>query len=154
VLEAIEGWTVAVFLRQSFVAYPLLNALHVFGIAFLIGGIVLADLRLLGRLQALPAAAVTAVLVPTAATGLGLALVTGTLLFTVQAIDYAANPAFLAKLGIIALGLLNLARVHASGGLGSFRATGAADPPLRRAALVSLVTWPLVVIAGRFIGFL
>ncbi len=153
-LEAIEALPLAAFLRRSFLAYPLVNAAHVFGIAFLVGAIVLADLRLLGRLRALPPEAVTRVLVPTAALGLAVALASGGLLFSVQAMDYAANPAFLAKLALVALALANLAWVHATGALSPFRTTGSVSPALRRAAWVSLTAWPLVVIAGRFIGYL
>lgn len=153
-LEAIEALPVAVHLRRSFVAYPLVNAAHVFGIAFLVASIVLADLRLLGRLRTLPPEAVTRVLVPTAGLGLALALGSGVLLFAVQAVDYAANPAFLAKLAVLALGLANLGWVHATGALRPFRDTGTASPALRRAALVSLTAWPTVLVAGRFVGYL
>ena len=153
-LEAIEALPVAAYLRRSFVAYPLVNAAHVFGIAFLVGSIVLADLRLLGRLRALSPEAVTRVLVPTAACGLALSLLSGVLLFAVQAVDYAANPAFLAKLAVLALGLANLSWVHATGALTAFRASGNASPGLRRAALVSLTAWPTVLVAGRFTGYL
>ncbi|MGO8141047.1 DUF2214 domain-containing protein, partial [Rhizobium leguminosarum] len=47
-----------------------------------------------------------------AGVGLSAAIVTGVCLFSVRAVEYSGNPAFLAKLCLIALGLLNLSIVH------------------------------------------
>jgi hypothetical protein len=154
VLEALEATAPAAFLRTSLYVYPLVNALHVFGIALLVGPILLADLRLLGRLQALSRAAVASVLLPTAALGFALAALSGAAMFTVQASDYALNPAFRAKLMLLALALANVAVLHGSAAVARFARTGEASAGLRTGALVSLVTWPLVLLAGRIVGYL
>lgn len=150
-LQALEASTLAQALRRSAVLYPLVNAAHVLGIGLLLGAIATLDLRLLGAFRGAPLPVLGPPLVRVAAAGLGLALATGLLLFSVRPVEYAANPAFLAKLGFILLGLLNVlalrrrwARALAGGGIG---------PALRLAALVSLLAWLGALLAGRWIAF-
>jgi hypothetical protein len=154
VLEALAGWPVAAALRGSVVLYPLVNAAHILGIGLLIGAIVTLDLRLLGAFRAVPLAAVAPMLVRVAGSGLALAAVTGFLLFTTRPLTYAENPAFLLKLGLIGLGLINIATLRRHAGWRALLAGGAPSFLVRAAALASLLTWTAAVLAGRWIGFL
>ena len=94
-LNAIAQSEPAVMLRASFWLYPLVNAAHIFGVALLIGAIVPLDLRLIrkGSIRTL-----AAVLVPTAATGLAIAALSGAMLFIVKPVAYAGSDLFLAKI--------------------------------------------------------
>ena len=89
-----------------------------------------------------------------AAWGLALALITGAWLFSVRPHDYAANPALPIKLGLLALALANVAWQHRSRGWA--RLQGGQAPPMavRLRAALSLLLWVLVLLAGRWIGFL
>jgi hypothetical protein len=88
-----------------------------------------------------------------ASLGLALALLTGFWLFTVQPKAYAANPAFLAKLGLLALALVNIGLQH---GGSAFRAALRGDgisASVRVLAGLSVLLWLAVLVAGRWIGF-
>jgi hypothetical protein len=74
------------------------------------------------------------------------AVVTGSLLFSVQPSDYASNPAFRVKLALVAAAIAN-AVLHT---LMADRLWSALRKGL---ATLSLVLWVLVLVAGRFIGF-
>jgi len=144
----------AVALRRSALLYIAVNAAHILSIALLIGTILPLDLRLVGWFPSVPLAVIGPFLSAAAATGLALAIVTGTLLFSVRPAEYAENPAFLAKLSIIALGIVNAALVHAGRGWRKALADEIAPSRIRIAAGISAVAWITSLLAGRWIGFL
>lgn len=143
-LLAVEQSAIAGALRTSFVVYPLVNAGHIMAIGVTFATVMLIDLRVLGLFAGVP---LERVLRPVALTAFGFAVASGLALFSVQARDYAANPAFLAKLALIAVAGANLA---------AFRLVGAGRStlPQRLSAALSLALWTGAVVAGRFIGFL
>lgn len=153
-LEPLAATPVARLLIMSSTAYLLVNAAHILSIGMLFGAILALDLRLLGLARAVPLPLIAPYLSRLAGTGLALAIVTGLCLFSVRPVEYAANPAFLWKLGLIGLGLLNVLTVHYSSGWTAVLGSGSPPPSLRIAAAVSLATWTSAVIAGRWIGFL
>ncbi len=130
------------------------NAAHILAIGLLIGAILPLDLKLAGFFRKLPVEIVGPFLSRTAGVGLAAAILTGFCLFSVRAVEYAANPAFLAKLGLIALGLLNLSIVHLGRGWKTAVSSGIVRPGLRFSAVLSAAIWIAAVIAGRWIGFL
>ena len=88
-------------------SYPLVNTAHILGVALLIGSVVPLDLRLLGLWGSIPLAPLWAVLTRTAAIGLGLAIIFGTLLFITRATEYAGSNIFIAKMILVLLGTAN-----------------------------------------------
>jgi len=153
-LQALHAWPVSEFFRRSFYAYPLLNAAHIFALTMLIGGILPADLRMLGLFSKLPAAPFLKLMTRISATGLALAILTGFLLFSVQPHEYAANPAFLTKISLVALGAANAAAIRLSSGWRDAAASGVIRPGLRFGAVISLTVWLAALVAGRWIAFL
>ena len=144
---AVQASEVAVLLRQSRWTYPAVNALHVLGVALLVGAIAPMDLRLIGVWRGdVPLRTVVRLLRPVAAFGAALAVATGTLLFAVQATDYVALPLFFAKIGLVALGL-----VHALMNPGIVEASRGRQ---RRAGALSLAIWVVVLAFGRLLGYL
>jgi hypothetical protein len=101
-LQALSAWPVAAYLRESTVAYATLNAAHIFSIGLLIGSIATLDMRVLGLFRGVPLDALAAPLSRVATLGVAMALATGFLLFSVRPIAYANNPAFLAKISLVA----------------------------------------------------
>lgn len=85
---------------------------------------------------------------------MALALVTGSLLFIVKPAEYLANPAFLAKLGLLALALANVARIHLGAGWRRAVTGRGVTPTLRLSAAASMLLWLGALVAGRWIGFL
>ncbi|MDO9521313.1 MAG: hypothetical protein Q7L19_13965 [Pseudohongiella sp.] len=81
--QSLSQWPVASFLRQSALAYPLLNALHILSIGLIVGAITTLDLRLLGVFRETPVIMLARPLVRVAKTGVVLTLLSGFLLFSV-----------------------------------------------------------------------
>lgn len=136
-------------IRISPVLYPLLNGAHIIGFALLFGAVAAFDLRVVGVFKGLPWQVLEGPLLKVARTGFALAVATGSVLFAVRATHYAANPAFLLKLGLLVLALGNAV---------AFRRTARLRPDgsrsLRLLAGMSLLLWVMVLLAGRWIGFL
>ncbi len=152
-LEALEATVLATWLRHSTIAYPVVSAAHITAVGAVFATALLMDLRLLGALRRLPADVVVETLAPAAAWAVAAAVATGALLFSVSATEYVANPAFRLKAAAFTLALGNVAVVRLTRGWARFRRRGEITPALAGHALVSLVSWTAVLLAGRFVGF-
>jgi hypothetical protein len=153
----VEQSALGEFMRTSSLwTYPIVNLLHVFGIAALFGSALVIDLRFLGLWRRVPLRAVTDVGLPIAVSGLFLALTTGPALLATQATEYIGNPFLLIKFAAIAVGLANAAAVRASP---AWRVRGKRDllPGERRHLAivggVSLASWVAAIAAGRLIAY-
>lgn len=136
-------------LRESTYAFPLVNALHIIGIALLFGTIVALDLRLLGwRRDAGPVEAYARLLVPVAVGGLLLAIPAGLLMFATDARAYAASPLFQAKIILVSLGIGNAIWLRATERRGSASPSRAAF-----AAAASIPLWLGAIVLGRMVGY-
>jgi hypothetical protein len=153
-LQALHDWPVAALIRRSLYVYPIVNATHIFSLTLLIGGILPADLRMLGLFRAIPAGAYLRLMTAFSATGLALGIASGFLLFSVQPLEYAYNPAFLAKISLVALGTANALVVRFSGAWRLAIETGVVSPGLKLAAMLSIAIWISALLAGRWIAFL
>ncbi|MBR0644999.1 DUF2214 domain-containing protein [Plastoroseomonas hellenica] len=153
-LQALSDWPVAAALRRSGIAYPLVNAAHILSIGLLVGAIATLDLRILGMFRASALAELAMPLRRVAACGVASAAVTGFLLFSTRPLTYIENPAFLIKLGLVGLGVLNAILLGCNRHWPPARAGAPIHWSLRLSAAVSLLVWVGAVIAGRWIGFL
>lgn len=153
VWEGLAQWPGARWLQGSGTAYLVVNAAHILGIGLLLGAILPLDLRLAGIIRGAPVAVLAPFLSRAAACGLALALLTGAWLFTVRPAEYAANPAFWAKAGLLVLALGNIALQHRGAGWRTALAGGRIAPRVRLLALASSGLWLCVLLAGRWIGF-
>ena len=150
VLGALENLPFITALRESWLAYPVVNALHIVGVALLFGAIVPLDLRLAGwRRETAPVDRLSRLLLPVAMFGFLLAASAGLLLFATDARAYAASPLFQAKMALIAMALVNALALRAI----DWRSP---KPRGRRVALAgaaSLVLWLAVIVLGRLVGY-
>lgn len=163
ILEGLERSALSVGLRASEWVYPLVNTLHILGIALLIGPILILDWRLLRQRAALAVqdsasarvrvSTLAAVLLPAARGGFALAVLTGLLLFISRPLDYAFHALFQLKLGFVALALLNILWLHRSGAWGLALAQERPGGRVRLACAVSLVCWLLALSLGRLVGY-
>ena len=148
----LQSWSVARFLRESLWAYPAMSTLHLLGIALLLGGIAVVDARLLGFAGRVPVADVARAAWPFSVAGLMLAVGTGPLLFVVQPAEYLVNRAFFWKLLLLCAALVNVALFHSSFA-GVLRGARPVVPGVRVQAVLSLLLWLGVLLAGRMIAF-
>jgi hypothetical protein len=151
---ALEHSALAQAIRESVWIYPSLNLAHVLAMAMLVGAIWVFDLKVLGLGRGIDIRSLTRLALPLAATGITVALPTGFMLFIAEATAYIQNPVFLAKLGFIGAGLINVASAH----LGPYRRlvvwTATAPPRAARFnALLSLSLWLGAAASGRLIAY-
>ena len=153
ILAWVEGSTAAEALRASGTLYMLVNAAHILGIGLIVGAILPLDMLLLGVVRGVPIAVVGPFLSRAAAAGVALAVVTGPLLWSVRAREYLENPAFVYKLALIAMALLNVAAQHAGRGWGAAIRGEAVPLHSRVLAAASALLWLAALLAGRWIAF-
>jgi hypothetical protein len=144
----------AAFFRDSTIAYATLNAIHIFSIALIVGSIVTLDLRILGLFRGFSVATLAPPLTRVAVTGIYCAMVSGFLLFSVRPLAYVVNPAFLAKITLVTLGVINALALRSTRAW-QFALDGEpVSDSVRAAALRSILIWAGAILAGRWIGFL
>lgn len=154
--SALEAWPLAAHIGESW-WFPLLESLHVLTAAFVVGSILMVDLRLLGLATRDERVSLIGreVLGWTWAAFV-LALFTGAGMFITRASYYAANVAFQIKVGLLVLAALNVLAFHFITARSIERWDAAPRPPstVRLAGGCSLLLWIAVVLAGRWIGHL
>lgn len=128
-------------------AFPLLEVVHIFGIALLVGNLVLLELRVFGLGGTLPLPALARLAQGVALAGFGLVATSGLLMFAGQPAELIANRAFVLKMGLVSLAGLNAGLFHARGGLQRL------DTVARAQTLLSLGLWFGVMICGRWIAY-
>jgi len=134
----------AEFIKQSWL-FPVIQSVHLIGLTLLVGTICLADLRILGvGARGRPAAEVASSLASWTSAGLLTVLVTGPLMFASDLTRYLVNPAFVVKMVLLAIAFVAHLTLHRSAIINSKRQ--------KLAAVLSLVLWSSVVLAGRAIA--
>ena len=128
-------------------AYPALEALHIAGIALLLGSLVVFELRVWGRGVALPADPLARLALPVTVAGFALAAASGLVMFSAQASELLVNRAFVWKMLLLMLAGLNATLFHARGSLEKL------DRFARVQTLLSTSLWLAVIIAGRWIAY-
>jgi hypothetical protein len=128
-------------------AYPLLEALHIVGIAMLLGSLLLVELRVWGFGAGVPTLPLARLALPLTLAGFALAATTGSLMFASQPGDLIANRVFVIKMGLVMLAGLNAASFHARGGLQR------SDRMARAQTLLSVGIWLAVIFCGRWIAY-
>jgi uncharacterized membrane protein len=136
--------------------FPFFETLHVFALVTVLGTIAIVDWRLIGfadRQYSLVTLSRQAL--PWTWAGFALAVVSGVLLFVGQVGEYITNPAFLIKMGLLALAGLNMLAFHfiAWKTVGAWDREALPPPAARLAGALSLVFWIGVIVAGRWIAF-
>lgn len=143
-LSALEFSELGKAARGSVWLYPIANHLHVLGAALLVGSILVYDLIVLRRHHEL-AARISGTALGVAVIGLLALLCTGPILLAPEATSLGRNPAFQVKMGLILIGMLNVAVYY-----GLRRRCGAE----RLQAAISAAVWVAVLLCGRLIAYL
>ncbi|MBX3610233.1 MAG: hypothetical protein KF871_10075 [Hydrogenophaga sp.] len=129
-------------------AYPMLEVVHIVGIALLLGNLILLEMRVWGVGASIAVAPLARMALGLVGAGFVLCAVSGLLMFGTMAEELIANRLFLFKLLLIALAAGNAVWFHARGSLERL------DAMARVLALASTVLWLLVLTCGRWLGYL
>ena len=147
-LRSLEATGVATAIRENDFLFPWVESFHVLAITLVVGSIAIVDLRLLGfasRDRAI--ARIASEVLPCTWAAFGVAAISGALLFSSNALTYAHNSYFQAKLAFLVLAGVNMAVFHLLVG------HHADSRGARVAGGVSLALWICVVACGRWTGF-
>ena len=139
-------------IRDSRWLFPVIEAVHLLGLAMMGGFVLLVDMRLMGlSMPRQPVAALAREIQPWLIGTLSVMLITGLLLYTSEPLKLYYNPAFWMKMSFLTSAIVYTFTVR--------RAVLAADEtrvgPVwgKLVALVSIALWAGVGVGGRAIGF-
>jgi hypothetical protein len=133
-----------------------LEATHVVTLTVFAGSILFVDLRLLGfALPNTPISRINRSLLPLTVGGFAVLVITGTLVFFGKPFEYYHNFAFRLKLMFLLLAAINIFAFHVRVQADQAAWDEAPRPPakVRRAAALSLLSWVLVIGAGRGMAY-
>jgi hypothetical protein len=144
-------WVAAAINRSEWL-FPVIESIHITGLAVLIGTIAIVDFRLLGLvLPNQPVSSLAAGLRPFTLTGVCIMLTTGPLMLSAEPERGYGNPAFSFKMSFLMLALVTHFTIHRWATMAD-RASGLSWGK-RLAACLSLFLWTGVVAGGRAIAF-
>jgi hypothetical protein len=154
ILEWLEATALADAVRTIPWLYPALESAHYIGIACLVGGIMLIDLRLLGVARKLRIDLMITLL-PWVWIGFTINAITGGIIFVYGATGFGTNPPFILKMSLIVIAGINalVFEIMARKGRSTWVALGAAPPSVKAIATMSLILWVSVVTAGRWMAY-
>ncbi|MFT4114910.1 DUF6644 family protein [Silvibacterium sp.] len=143
-------------IRESDYAFSIIESVHVLSITLLVGSISVLDLRMLGAvLREVPVTKLARSVFPLTWSGFAISVVSGFLLFWAEAAKNYTNPAFRIKVILLLLVGLNPLIFHSSiyRRVSEWEFQHRSPWRARTAALVSLLLWSGIIIAGRAIAY-
>ena len=145
--QGFTGFTGIPWIASNPWLYPSLEALHIVGIALLVGSLVVLELRVWGRGAELPVKALSRLSLTVSMSGFVLVVLTGLTMFAAAPGELIANRLFVIKIGLVMFAGLNAAWFHARRGLELL------DRTARAQTILSLGLWLAVIICGRWIAY-
>ena len=156
-LQAIYDTDFARMMRESLWGYPIALTVHSLGMGVLVGVLVVVDIRILGWFrERLPFWTIKP-FITLAVIGFVVNLISGTLLFIADAVNYVHNPAFIVKIVGVFAGMIVLWLMMRTPDLRNIRSLDVAAVGglnLKVLAWTSLAIWTTAMIGGRLIGYL
>lgn len=160
-VDAFSGWLRSIGLQTLVNTHtwivPACQTIHFVGLAMLIGGVGLFDLRTLGMGKGLPIAPLLARLMPLAIVGFLINIVTGVMLYAGDPSMFSHNIAFGFKMLFIALAATNAVLYAVTGVQRTVEALGPYDDAPVSAKVIcsaSLFLWVGVMFWGRMLPFI
>ena len=147
-------WSVA--LHESLYMYPLIESTHVIALTLFVGLAVILDLRLLGLiLRSVPVSQILSRVLPWTKAGFAIMFTTGLLLFYAIPVRNYQNIFFRAKVIMLILAAINVWYFHTrvERTVPEWDLSPAIPKAARAAAIISLILWAGIVIAGRMIAY-
>ena len=144
-------------LRESIYAFPIVEGLHLIGLALSVGLLIFVDLRLLGWwFKKIPIPDILHLLRPWLLVGFVITFITGILLFIATSATVLQLNVFYYKLVFILLAGLNALFFEIKWGrsVDQWGDQIILPLPVKLAGFASLFLWALVIITGRLIPYL
>jgi hypothetical protein len=155
-LKWLQTTALAQTIAENDVLFPWIESVHVLAIVLVVGTISIVDLRLLG-VASLDRAVNRLMrdVLPFTWGAFVVAAITGSLLFSTNAIKYSHNFLFQGKLVLLVLAGLNMAMFHLIGTreIGTWGTKQKTPLVAKAAGGLSLLLWIMVIGFGRGIGF-
>jgi hypothetical protein len=155
-VNPVEQLAFARAMREWLWLYPCVEIVHIFGLAILVGSVVMFDLRVLGLSKGISVRALSRHMLPWSVGALALIVPTGLLMFSAHASDFISNRAFQLKMALLFTAGLN-AVFFRTGPYQTVKAwdVGAPAPLLAKASVaVSIVLWIAIISCGRLLAYL
>jgi hypothetical protein len=154
--QTINDTPVGTAIREAGTLFPWIESTHVLMAVIVVGSIAIVDLRLIGvAAHRRGARQLILDLLPFTWMAFVGAVITGSLLFTSNAIGYIDSKPFLFKMVVLVLAGINMAVFHLTAyrRIGDWDETMPTPPAARISGILSLTLWIVVVFLGRWIGF-
>src|SRR5687768_9497074 len=155
-LEALEMWSYAAWVRESLYGWAIMLTIHAYGNAIVVGAIFIVALRVFGLFRTVPITTLNRFLIPLIWTGVIMQVISGFSLFLTKPPRYATDLLFLSKLTFVVLGVVvtlylqkALKQEAASWQAGNHVTTRG----LRLAGLAAFA-WAGVLVMGRLTAYL
>jgi hypothetical protein len=135
--------------------FPLFNSLHVLSVCFMLGALLMLDLRMAGiAAKRYTIKQLSSDFLPWIWAAFVLAIVSGTALFITRASAHILNPAFQWKVGLMLLAAINMAAFHWRTYKTPILLTQLSAVPvwIRVSGISSLILWAGATLAGRWMG--
>jgi len=156
ILQWMESTGLATTIRESLYLFPLLESIHVIGLALVFGTILVIDLRLLGFASAeRPFERIATDILKWTWAAFALTAITGSLMFLTNAGVYYHNFYFRTKMVLLVLSGVNMACFELTLGRRVQHWDRGNGPPAagKAMAALSIAIWISVIFTGRLIGF-
>ena len=154
-IQWLKSTSVSHVMTMTPYAWPICEMLHFIGLALLVGGAGVIDLRLMGFLRSVPVTAVMQ-LRKWAMLGVLLNVVTGTLFFIGSPEQYTSNTAWYFKLLFLFVAFANVAIFETTQSRRLLTLPAGERTPIsfKLAGAVSMGAWMLVLYFGRMLPFI
>ena len=156
-MKAIRATPIGTVIAENAFLFPVIECVHVLAITFVVGTILMVDLRLLNvAARHRNVSVMEHEILPYTWAAFVLAAITGALLFTSNAPKYYVNWFFRIKFVFMACAAINMLVLHfvTSKDIKAWEGAGIEPPAAAKlAGALSLFFWLLVIIFGRWIGF-
>lgn len=155
VLQWLQATPLATTISENEILFPWIEAVHVLAITLVVGTISIVDLRLLGLAsREVAVGRLMRDVLPWTWGAFGVAVLTGSLMFSSNATTYAHNAFFQRKMVFLALAGVNMAIFHVlNRHIERWGEAGNTPLTAKAAGGLSLLLWICVVACGREIGF-
>jgi hypothetical protein len=157
ICSRLEATRVGAAIAEGRYAFPIIEGIHLIGLALAVGLLILVDLRLVGVfLNQVSPRQLHRELLPYILGGFGVIVLAGVLLLSSEATTVVASPPWPFKLAFIALGGINalLFEFVIARRPNALPDSGPLPASVRVAGGLSVFLWVLVIICGRLIPYI